>query len=388
MTTPPTILIVDDEPMNVSLLEQELDDLGYATASAASGPAALAQVEAAPPDLVMLDIMMPGMDGFEVLARLKAHDHWRHIPVVIISAMTDMPSVIRGIDLGADDYLPKPFEPALLQARLSNSLERKRLRDLEQAHLKGLERELEIGRQIQMDFLPTAIPQPRGWQIAAYFQAAREVAGDYYDVFPIGAKGKIGLIVGDVCDKGVGAALYMALFRSLLRATSDQIAQSSDDDEALLRHAVIVVNNYVATVHEQTTMFTTLFYGILDPIAGSLIYVNAGQEPALVLAGGEVKTRLKATAPALGLFPDITVGLGRFDLDPGDTLLIFSDGVPDALNEAGDSWGVERLETIIGQQPSASAQGLVDGVAAGLFQHMGSSSQFDDISLLALRRMG
>lgn len=123
------ILIVDDEPYNVSYLEQELDDLGYATISAVNGQDALDKIKAESPDLVLLDIMMPVMDGFAVLAQMKADATMRNIPVIIISAMNDLESVVRGVKQGAEDYLPKPFEPTLLQARISSSLEKKRLRD-------------------------------------------------------------------------------------------------------------------------------------------------------------------------------------------------------------------------------------------------------------------
>jgi len=156
----PKILIVDDEPFNVDYLEQELEDLDYETVSAQNGREALAQVEAEAPDVILLDIMMPEMNGFQVLEQLKAHQVWRDIPVIIISAMSDMASIIKGVKLGAEDYLPKPFDEVLLQARLEASLEKKRLHDIEQLYLRGLERELEIAHQIQAVFCPTNCPSP------------------------------------------------------------------------------------------------------------------------------------------------------------------------------------------------------------------------------------
>lgn len=140
MHQPPKILIVDDEPFNVDTLEQELDDLGYATVSAANGRQALAQVAAEDPDLILLDIMMPEMDGFQVLSHLKADTTWRDIPVIIISAMTDLNSVVKGIKLGAEDYLPKPFNEVLLRARLEAGLTKKRLRDQEIDYLRQVDR--------------------------------------------------------------------------------------------------------------------------------------------------------------------------------------------------------------------------------------------------------
>src|SRR5690349_13114247 len=236
MNRRPKILIVDDEPFNIAVLEQELSDLEYTTISAANGQEALAQVAAEPPDLVLLDIMMPIMNGFAVLTRLKADPATRDIPILIISADNDMPSVVKGISLGAEDYLPKPFDPVLLQARISTCLEKKRLRDKEQLYLRGLVRELEIGRQIQAGFLPDHLPQPAGWELAARFHAAREVSGDLYDAFQLSDGQKLGLVVADVCDKGVGAALFMTVFRTLVRVISnlDYFSRRPDGTPAIL----------------------------------------------------------------------------------------------------------------------------------------------------------
>ena len=210
MNTVSKILIVDDEPFNVDYLEQELEGLDCEVISASNGQEALEKVRDAAPDLVLLDIMMPVMDGFTVLSQLKAEAATRDIPVVIISASNDLKSVVKGIQMWAEDYLPKPFEPTLLHARVSSSLEKKRLHDLRALYLKSLERELEIAREIQMSFLPTELPTIEGWEVAAYFKAAREVAGDFYDAITL-PDDQFVFNVGDVCGKGIGAALCMPL---------------------------------------------------------------------------------------------------------------------------------------------------------------------------------
>ena len=183
--------------------------------------------------------MMPVMDGFQVLSRLKANPSTRDIPVIVISASNDLQSVVKGIQLGAEDYLPKPFEPTLLFARISSSLEKKRLRDMEQLYLKGLEREMDIAHEIQMSFLPSELPKVDGWEIAVYFKAAHEVAGDFYDAFVL-PDGNLVCVIGDVCDKGVGAALFMTLFRSLIRATSttDYFFNKRSDQDTHTRPSV------------------------------------------------------------------------------------------------------------------------------------------------------
>jgi serine phosphatase RsbU (regulator of sigma subunit) len=396
----PKILIVDDEPFNIDYLEQELEDLNYDTASAADGEAALAQVAAVAPDLILLDIMMPVMDGFTVLTQLKANPTWRNIPVVIISAMSDIASVVKGIELGAEDYLPKPFNPILLRARVSACLEKKRLRDNEQLYLKGLERELEIGRQIQAGFLPDSLPKLPGWEIAAYFQAAREVAGDFYDVFPLVQGKKIGLVLGDVCGKGVGAALFMTLFRSLIRASVNQdyftgrlpapaaagSPQTSDDYITILHKTITLTNNYVARTHARASMFASLFLGLLDPVNGSLIYLNGGHEAPLILGPAGIKGALDPTDPVIGIFPDIDFQIKEAQLEPGDTLYIFSDGVTDAQNSLGEMFMRERLQSLL-EQPVSSAADLVDGLKINLHNHVAGANQYDDITMLAVRRV-
>ncbi|UCC76732.1 MAG: response regulator, partial [Anaerolineales bacterium] len=157
------VLIVDDEPFNIDYLEQELEDLDCETASAGNGREALELVAADAPDLILLDIMMPQMDGFQVLAQLKSDQALRDIPVIVISALDDMGSVVKGIEMGADDYLPKPFDPVLLKARMSACLEKKRLRDREVQYLRRINEELDLAWRVQSGFLPDDVPQLPGW---------------------------------------------------------------------------------------------------------------------------------------------------------------------------------------------------------------------------------
>ncbi len=388
------ILIVDDEPYNVDYLEQELADLEYDTLSAFSGQEALEQIEAGDPDMILLDIMMPEMDGFEVLGLIKQNEDWRHIPVVIISAVSDMQSVIRGIELGAEDYLPKPFDPILLQARLTSGLERKRLRDQEQLYLQSLERELDIAREIQAGFLPQSMPDVEGWELAAHFQAARKVAGDFYDAFPIADTGRLGIVLGDVCDKGVGAALFMTQFRSLLRAVSnlDHYAGHSGernvpeaDPAAVLQQTISLVNNYIAITHEDSGMFATIFFGALDPQTGSLLYINAGHEPPVVMNASGVREHLRPTGPLVGLLPDMAYQVGETTLEPGDALLVFSDGVPDAQNAAEEFFGEGPLPILLPELGAMEAASLLATINEEVYRFVEGMPQPDDITMLAVR---
>jgi len=373
----PTILIVDDEPFNVDFLEQELEDLGYLTISASNGLDALQMTEEQSPDLILLDIMMPGIDGFEVLTRLKADDGSRHIPVIIISAMSDMGSIVRGIQMGAEDYLPKPFDEVLLRARISSALEKKQLRDLEQAYLRSLEKELEIGHQIQSGFLPAELPVKAGWDLNAYFQPAREVAGDFYDVFEL-PDGQLVITLGDVADKGVGAALFMALYRSLLRSSLSNMMQLDDPKNKLIR-AVVHTNDYVSKTHD-LALFVTLFIGILDPETGLLTYINAGHNPPLLLQNG-THTLIGRTGPALGIFEGQEFGADQLQIRAGDRLFVYSDGLEDVKNSDGEFYGSQRLLASFLQNDTN-----MEKIIRQVEQFMGDEPQFDDLTLLVVDR--
>jgi len=386
----PKILIVDDEPFNIDYLEQELEDLEYETLSAADGQEALDRVQAASPDLILLDIMMPVMDGFQVLASLKADPVNRDIPVIIISANNNMESVIKGIQLGAEDYLPKPFEPTLLQARISSSLEKKRLRDVQKLYLKSLEREMEIGREIQQGFLPSQLPQVPGWDIAAYFKAAREVAGDFYDAFLL-SDGNLVCVIGDVCGKGVGAALFMTLFRSLIRATSttddflNRKEQASITPAERLHHAITFTDHYLTTTHADANMFATIFIGIFDFQSGQLTYINGGNEPPLLLRQGCPPLALLPTGPVVGIIPGASYSIREITMEPGSLLLAFTDGVTDANNIDDETFGSERLLDLLGH-PEVSSTELLKNIEANLSKFIGAQDQFDDITMVGIKR--
>jgi len=392
--TKPKILIVDDEPFNVDYIEQELEDSEYETLSAVNGQEALNKVQSESPDLVLLDIMMPVMDGFEVLSRLKANPETREIPVIVISASNDLKSVVRGIKLGAEDYLPKPFEPVLLSARISSSLEKKQLRDLQKLYLKSLERELDIGREIQMGFLPAQLPGMKGWDIAAYFKSAREVAGDYYDAFLL-PDGNLICVIGDVCGKGVGAALYMTLFRSLIRATSktdyfyNKPGETGLNNVERLQHVISFTNNYVAETHGHTSMFSTVFICIINLKDDILTYINGGNEPALLMGNNGDTTLLWPTGPIVGVIPNAEFYAKEMAMGENDLLLAYTDGITDALNIHEDTFGRERLVDLIKLEHTHndSCNILLKNMERELDQFIGEAVQFDDITALALRKL-
>lgn len=375
------ILVVDDNEPNRDLLSRRLARQGHSTAVAAGGEEALGRLAAEPFDLVLLDIMMPGLTGYQVLERLKADEDLRHIPVIMISALDDVESVVRCVKLGAEDHLSKPFEPTLLNARISASLAKKRLRDRERLYALSMERELAIGRAIQSNFIPESLPDPAGWEIAAAFQPARQVAGDFYDAFRL-EDGRVALVLGDVCGKGVGAALFMAILRTLLRilATAEHFAAA----DGAVDEPVAAVSDYIAEVHGRTHMFATLFFGILEPETGVLRYVNAGQEPPVVVGGAGPIRRLEPTGPAVGLMGGMEFTTRMETIGEGETVFVFSDGVVDARAPDGKGFGWDRLLDLL--QRGGTAAELVARIRTEVDLHAGGTEEFDDITLLALRR--
>lgn len=386
----PRVLIVDDEPFNVDYLEQELSDLNYETLTAVNGQEALEKIRNESPDLVLLDIMMPIMDGFSVLEQVKADPATRSIPIIVISANSDLQSVVKGIKMGAEDYLPKPFEPTILYARINASLDRKRLRDQEQLYLQSLENELNIARNIQKEFLPSELPALTGWQIGTYFKAAKFVAGDYYDAFLL-PDGNLMFVVGDVCGKGVGAAMFMTLFRSLLRATSTASYFSSESHATpyspaeRVMQSLSLTNRYIAETHEQALVFSTVFIGVLDVSSGVLTYINAGNEaPYLIRANGTLE-ELSPTGPVIGFQPDAKFNVKETIVEKGDCLLTFTDGIPDCKNPKDEFFGHDRLKGLL-SLTDASPMELVNRIGAELDTFIESEDQFDDITILAIRR--
>ncbi len=380
-----TILVVDDNELNRDLLSRRLRRDGHTVLLAEHGRQALDLLAQQPFDLVLLDIMMPELTGYEVLEIMKNDEALQHIPVVMITATTEEDSIVRCLLLGADDHLPKPFNPAILRARVGASLARKRLHDVEQQHAKSLERELEIGREIQLGFLPDTLPAPAGWEIRAHFRPARQVAGDFYDAFVL-PDDRVALVLADVCGKGVGAALFMALFRSLLRALAETEFAAAVSVPDALRATVQGTNDYIARTHGRANMFATTFIAVLDPATGALDYVNAGHEPPAILdPGGTLRTRLNPTGPALGLMPDLAFGVTSERLAPGETLFAYTDGVVDARDLQDGPFGEERLMALLHSEPTAAAS-LLERIDAALRAHSPTAAQFDDVARLATRR--
>ena len=263
--------------------------------------------------------------------------------------------------------------------------------------LVKIEHDVQVGRQIQADFLPDLLPHPDGWEIEAFFQPAREVAGDFYDAFLIDDN-QIAFVIADVCDKGVGAALFMALTRSLIRAfgwinnRSNPRSEGTSPENQMLDFIAMgldpigLTNNYIAQIHEKMNMFVTLFFGMLDPVSGVVTYINAGHNPPVLLdSTGKVKARLTLTGPAVGMLPNITYTSRQLTIEPGDVLFLFTDGVPETHNPLGKLFTEKRMLELI-SEPVPSAAELLERVVHELNGFMSTANPFDDITMMAIRR--
>jgi sigma-B regulation protein RsbU (phosphoserine phosphatase) len=298
------------------------------------------------------------------------------------------------------------IENANLLANLSDSLDALGTTKIEcEVFSQSLTDELNKCRKMQMDFLPKDLPQLPGWEIEGFFFPANRVSGDFYDVFTLPG-GYLGLVIGDICDKGVSAALFMALFRSMLRIFSGeaQLSRSSVNRSSQTvggrsepevqrqfsqidaTRAVSLANDYIAREHGDMSMFATLFFGILDTETGSLVYINGGHEPLFILDHKGIKDSLYPTGPAVGVIPHAEFTYKELVIQSGEILFGYTDGVIDARSPAGAPFTKDRLRELL-SKPENSVMATMGKVGTDLFAYIGKAPQEDDITMLAVRRL-
>ncbi|MFC0544863.1 PP2C family protein-serine/threonine phosphatase [Kutzneria chonburiensis] len=251
--------------------------------------------------------------------------------------------------------------------------------------LRKYRREFRTGRESQAGFLPEVLPVRSGWQLDARFLPAGGVSGDFYDVFELPGGERIGLVVADVCDKGIGAALYMALIRSLLRYTAAAFESEQPSDTAWLLRAIDATNDYLTTNHLRDGYFATLFFAVLDPATGALVFSNCGHNPPVLRNADGAHQLLGPTGPALGLLPDSTFELDHTQLDHGDLLFVYTDGVTDARDEHGRFFSEERMLALV-RGHTTGTEDLLDRFDREISGHVGTAERFDDITMVALLR--
>jgi sigma-B regulation protein RsbU (phosphoserine phosphatase) len=377
------ILVVDDVAENRDLLVRRLKRLELTDIDQAeNGVLALAAIKAKAYDLVLLDIMMPELDGFGVLTTLRDEKLAVDLPVIVISAMSEMDAVVRCVELGAEDFLFKPFNPTLLRARVIATLEKKAMRDSIREELRRKQLELNEARTLQLALAPESFAGELGGvplSIDVILEPAKEVGGDLVDHFSVG--NKLVMLVGDVSDKGAGAALMMARTHSIFRSYAGR-----PDAEAMFGDPANAMNqaNAALAVGNSGCMFVTMLLGVLDLATRELRYVRAGHVPPFHRNGTGAVTRLEAPGgPPLGLFEDIVYQQASATLAPGDRLLILTDGFTEAHDAGNQLYGDDRVVTFVAALVPGAADPLpnlirdVRAFEAGL-------PAFDDMAAILL----
>lgn len=378
------VLVVDDVAENRDLLMRRLRRLGISRLDeAANGNEALAAIAKTPYDLVLLDIMMPELDGFGVLEALKAQGRLDELPVVVVSALNEIEPVVRCIELGADDFIFKPFNPILLRARVLATLEKKALRDRTRDELRRKQAELNEARILQLALVPDSFAgtmDGRHLSIEAFLEPAKEVGGDLVDYFFVDPH-QVVLALGDVSDKGAGAALMMARTHSLLRSLSgrpDAAALFADPAQAMC-----LVNGALASGNSGC-MFVTFLLASLDLSSGVLSYVRAGHVPPYWRRSDGSVTRLSAPGgPALGIVEDFPYRSHRIGFAPGDSLLVVTDGFTEAPDPEGHLYGEERIGDFLATRLLGSPLPL-PRLAKEVRIHEKGASPFDDMAAILM----
>ena len=390
------ILVVDDEEQIRHLMERMLTPLHYEVVLARDGMEALDKVRKIPPDVILLDIMMPKMNGFEVTRRLKEDEGTKIIPIVMVTALGAVEDRVKAMEAGADDFLTKPVDKIELRARVSSLIKVKAYNDHIRNYQKELEaevarkteqllahqrvvQELAMAWQIQESFLPGELPSVAGWELSATLKPARETSGDFYDVIPL-PNGRLGILIADVADKGIGAALYMALSRTLIRTYAFEYDSQPE--------IVLSATNRRLLMDIHVSMFVTVFYGILDPATGTLTYCNAGHNPPYLLSAqnGDAVQTLPKTGMALGIVDDVVWKQETVQLAPGDVLLLYTDGITEAQNLQEEFFGEKRLLETMQANRGCSPQDTLDALVAEALKFVGNAPQFDDITLMIVIR--
>lgn len=392
---PASILIVDDTPANLQVLAGMLKERGYKVRPVPSGKLALLAAQRDPPDMILLDINMPEMNGYEVCEQLKADAVLRSIPVIFISALTDQLDKVQAFALGGVDYLTKPFQMEELHARVETHLTLRRLQvELEQSHSRlakvnsRMTRDLQAAAKIQANFLPRATPDVQGAAFAWAYQPCDELAGDGLNFMRLGP-GMVGLYVLDVSGHGVASALLSVSLSRLLSPPPDPasilVREALDGNQPTITPPAEVAAhlNRMFPFDMATEQLTTLIFGVLNTMSGEFRYVSAGH-PAPVLVPGRGDPRfLESEGTPIGLTDD------RYEersvhMNSADRLYLYSDGLPEAMDPAGNLFGNSRLLEAIARGRTQSLPESVASLLNEITLWRGSEKSQDDVSLLAV----
>ena len=364
----PRILIVEDEPDIALGLKADLTREGYDVEVVCDGEAALERAARGSLDLILLDLMLPRKDGFTVCRELRRWDS--QTPIVVLTARAHELEKAKGLELGADDYVTKPFSPIELRARIKSIL---RHRNAWLGDGARLDRELRMAAEVQQRLLPQVRPAISSLDYVGYCQPAQLVGGDYYDFLDL-SNDRIGLVVADVSGKGASAALVIASLHGCLRAHS---TGRGGELEQIIKAANVLL--YEAT---DAGRYATLFYATYSGATRELLYVNAGHPAALLARGNEVRP-LDSDCPPVGLFEDIVPVVRQVQLRAGDRLLIFSDGLSEATDAQGVEFGSAQAAGVLADTTLQSSDAVRDALLRALSRHTAGCRQADDVTLIS-----
>ena len=381
------VLVVDDIEANRDVLTRRLERQGYAVATADNGRQALEKLRADTFDLVLLDIMMPEMDGYEVLQRLKADPALRPIPVIMISALNELDSVVRCIELGAEDYLPKPFNPTLLKARIGACLEKKRARDrethlfaelqirnTEMARWRELqEADLAVARTTQQAIVHSALPRPGGWQVEAVYAPLIQVGGDVYGWRQLDHEVWL-FWVADATGHGVAAALLTTLVAWLFHHAS---AASRTAHGILTR----VNAEFFSVVRGHS--FMTACCAVIEA-DGRVTFAGAGHPPLLIRRRAGTVEALPSRNTMMGIHPAMEIGETVATLASGDVALLYTDGLHSLQSHGGERFTSETITDAFARIDGSAD--LLPRLIAQLVQRSDAQPFDDDLAAIALRR--
>ena len=370
---PERILLVDDNPTNLQVLFQTLEGRGYNLLIAKDGETALTIARKALPELILLDIMMPGIDGYEVCRQLKGDPETREIPVVFLSALDDTKDKVKGLDLGAVDYIAKPFQADEVIARVNTHLTIHRLKREVQQQKDELEHELQTVSDVQRDLLPKWLPKIDGVKLSVYYRTSRYAGGDYYDIVGLPDQ-RWGFIVADAEGHSTPAAVRMAMTCTLLKA----FPGSQTEPDEVLKH----INNHLCKVVGAS--FVTAIYAVFDSRNRTLRIARAGHMPPLLYRPSEGETvELDCDGTyVMGIEPYDHVPVTETSLRSGDRLLFYTDGLTERFNPAGEMYGLEQMRSQLSQDFQKDPKEILDAIMDDAEKFAAGLPADDDQALL------
>lgn len=371
------LLLVDDDSENIQVVHSILKDR-YKIRVATNGAKALELAKVEPfPDLILLDVMMPQMDGYELCGYLKADQRTKDTPVIFLTGKTEVTDEARGFEVGAVDYIHKPFSPPIVTARVRTHIMLRDARETVARQLVSINSELEMARQIQLSILPQETPHLQGLEIEARYLPMSSVAGDFYDFLVIDDK-HVGVLIADVSGHGLPSALIASMLQTQLAA---QAPNASNPPEVLSGLNKALYGKFRGH-------YVTAAYLFLDLAKGTVNYGGAAHPPMLLWQSKTGRAiECVENGLMLGPFSDSTYSATTFSLEDGDRIVLITDGIIEAKDSSEKEFGMERLRQIVDSTHSLPANRFADAVLDGLSDWSEDTigpGQSDDITLLAI----